>query len=65
MPLLFPCIISSGSRIGTGGPRVVGYIGSFHEVLYNCHVTHLEMPGPEITLGTLASCQQVTKFGML
>ena len=24
-----------------------------------------DVPGPEITLGTLASCQQVTKFGML
>ena len=23
------------------------------------------MPGPEIALGTLACCQQVTKFGML
>ena len=25
----------------------------------------MRLPGPEIALGTLASCQQVTKFGML
>ena len=28
-------------------------------------VSVMEMHGPEITLGTLAFCQQETKFGML
>ena len=34
-------------------------------LMQNCLGELNLLPGPEIALGTLASCQQVTKFGML